>query len=248
MKKVVLATVVVVAIAVGLWYFAQTERETEDVGSMRGSEEHGITGTITFAGEVPSFQPLDMSADPICAELNPEPVYPEVMVLGEGKTLGNVYVQVLNPPPGEAEVPSDEVHIAFQDCMYSPRIVAVMTGQRLIFRNGDETLHNIHGLPKTNVEFNIGQPFQGMEHKRTFSEPEGPFEVKDDVHPWEQAYIAVVAHPYFAITDEDGRFEIAGLPDGTYEVQAWHERFGTQQQTVTISGGSAKADFSFQAP
>lgn len=248
MKKVLLATVVLVAIAASVWYFAQTDQGTDVASSLRSSEAYGITGTISYTGEVPSFQPLDMSSDPNCAALNPEPVYPEVLVLGEGNTLGNVYVQILNPPPTEVEVPSDTVVIDLQDCFYNPRVVGVMVGQSLQFDNRDETLHNVHGMPKNNPEFNQGMPFQNMQMLRTFSEPEGPFGVRDDVHPWEQAYVAVVAHPYFAVTDEDGRFNIAGLPDGTYEIEAWHERLGTRRQTVTISGGITTADFSFQAP
>ena len=72
--------------------------------------------------------------------------------------------------------------------------------------------------------------------------------MKDDLHSWAQAYVAVVSHPFFAVTDENGRFTIANLPDGTYEIEAWHERLGTQQQTVTISGGNATASFSFGPP
>lgn len=253
MKKLVLAAVVVAAIAVFVLFSGQGEEGTEAPGTSPGSEVDAaapatgtVRGEVVYTGASWAPEPVDMSADPNCVDANTEPVYEEVLVLGEGKTLANVFVQVLNPPAGGAEVPGDPVHITFQGCMYTPRVVGVRVGQDLVFRNGDETLHNIHALPEVNTEFNQGQPFQGMELVRTFTEPEGPFEVKSDVHPWERAYIAVVAHPYFAVTDESGRFEIPGLPDGTYEVEAWHERLGTQRQTVTVSGGTTTADFTFQ--
>ena len=59
------------------------------------------------------------------------------------------------------------------------------------------------------------------------------------------SYVAVMTHPYFAVTGTDGAFEIDGIADGTYDVEAWHERLGTQTGKVTVSGGSGSVDFSF---
>ena len=69
-----------------------------------------------------------------------------------------------------------------------------------------------------------------------------------DVHGWMRAYANVVTHPFFDVTGADGSFEIKGLPPGTYTIEAWHERLGTQTQQVTISDAatSATADFSFK--
>ena len=71
---------------------------------------------------------------------------------------------------------------------------------------------------------------------------------KCDVHPWMRSYVAVMTHPYFDTSDKSGSFSIGDVPDGTYEVEAWHEKLGTQTAEVTVSGGAAKADFSFKKP
>ena len=72
--------------------------------------------------------------------------------------------------------------------------------------------------------------------------------VKCNVHPWMRAYIGVVAHPFFAVTGDDGTFTIKGLPPGTYTIEVWHEKFGTQEQQVTVGAKESKTvDFSIRA-
>ena len=100
-------------------------------------------------------------------------------------------------------------------------------GQPLEIVNSDPTLHNIHALPKDNKEFNTGQPIQGMKMTHTFTAKEVMVPFKCDVHGWMNAYVGVLDHPYFAMTDKDGKFELKGLPPGTYTIEAWHEKLGT---------------------
>jgi plastocyanin len=217
---------------------------------------HGsVTGTITYDDQVPPpgrgpFAPLDLSADPACAKMHDDPVYSGVLVLGDGNTMGNVFVQVKNPPAGNHDAPREAVVIDQQGCFFVPRVVGVMAGQPLSFKNSDGFLHNVHGLPQENREFNIGMPPTLKEESVSLNKPEPVFTVKCDVHPWMNSYVAVMSHPYFAVTGEDGTFAIDGLPDGTYEVEAWHERLGTQTARVTIRGGrtTATANFSFTRP
>jgi uncharacterized protein (DUF2141 family) len=66
------------------------------------------------------------------------------------------------------------------------------------------------------------------------------FVIKCDVHPWMQSYMGVFSHPFFAVTGADGKFTIANLPAGTYEVEAWHEKLGTQKSTVTVGASDTK--------
>ena len=114
--------------------------------------------------------------------------------------------------------------------------------------NSDPTLHNIHALPKDNAEFNNGQPIQGMKMAHTFTAKEVMVPFKCDVHGWMNAYVGVVDHPFFAVTDKDGKFSFKGLPPGTYTIEAWHEKLGTQTATVTIAAKETKdANFSFKA-
>ncbi len=85
-------------------------------------------------------------------------------------------------------------------------------GQPLEIVNSDPTLHNIHAMPKANQEFNNGQPIQGMKMTHTFTAKEVMVPFKCDVHGWMNAYVGVLDHPYFAVTDEDGKFELKDLP------------------------------------
>ncbi len=114
-------------------------------------------------------------------------------------------------------------------------------------KNSDNTLHNVHALPKVNPGFNQGQPVPGT-MKKNFAKPEAPFKVKCEVHSWMGAYIGVFSHPYFGVTGDDGSFTIKGLPAGEYTVEAWHEKFGTQTMKVKVdAAGKATVNFTYKA-
>jgi uncharacterized protein (DUF2141 family) len=87
------------------------------------------------------------------------------------------------------------------------------------------------------------------ETSTTFEKPEAVFMIKCDVHPWMSAYVSVFTHPFFSVTGTDGKFTIAGLDPGTYEITAWHERLGTQTAAVTVGANDKKTqDFKFSTP
>ncbi|MDX1630395.1 MAG: carboxypeptidase regulatory-like domain-containing protein [Thermoanaerobaculia bacterium] len=208
-----------------------------------------ITGTVVYDDKVPNLRPLSMDADPACAEKHDSPVKPDLLVLGDGNTMANVFVKVTNPPETDSSAPTEPVVIDQVGCMYEPHVVGVRVGQPLQFRNSDGILHNVHGLPDKNREFNLGMPASLKQKETTFNEPEEFFPVKCDVHPWMKAYVAVMTHPFFDVTDKDGKFTIDGLPDGTYTVEAWHEKLGTRTQEISVSGGEGgPAEFTFQVP
>ncbi len=208
-----------------------------------------VTGTITYDGNVPKLRPYDMNADPACADKHSGgKAANQMLVLGDGNTMANILVQVKNPPAGNHTAPSEAAVVDQDGCIYVPRVTAVMAGQTVKFKNSDGILHNVHGLPKVNREFNIGMPPSLKEKDQVFNKPEPVFKVKCDVHPWMNSYIAVMTHPYFAVTDTDGSFKIDGIADGSYEVEAWHEKLGTKTGKVTVSGGAGTVDFSFSAP
>lgn len=224
---------------------------TADAGSSEAATlgSSSVTGTVTYTGAVPTLRPLKMDADPACAAKHDGPVQPRILALGEGNTLGNVFVQVKNPPAGTYPTPSEVVEINQEGCLYFPRVAGVQAGQTLQFRNSDGILHNVHGLPEENREFNMGMPPTLTEADVTLTRPEPVFPVKCDVHPWMLSYVAVLEHPYFAVSDESGTFEISGLPAGTYEIDAWHEKLGSRSGSVTVGDGEAgTVDFSFAPP
>ena len=161
--------------------------------------------------------------------------------------LANVFVYVREGLTGEYPASGDAPVLDQEGCEYHPHVFGVQAGQEFIVRNSDDLLHNINANPSVNRGFNMGQPTI-MEGRRTFSEPEIMIPVRCDAHGWMEAYIGVVDHPYFAVTGEDGSFQIENLPPGTYVLEAWHETLGTQTMNVTVGPNeSGTADFSYDA-
>jgi plastocyanin len=191
-----------------------------------------------------------MDADPICLTHHTNPVPPQTLVLGEDKTIGNVFVHVKSGlPKMEYAIPSEPVIIDQKGCMYDPHVVGVMVGQPVKILNPDGTLHNVHALSKVNPEFNLAMPKFRTEVEKKFEKEEFMFAIKCDVHPWMGAWVTVLRHPYFAVTKEDGKYTIDDLPTGTYTLEAWQEKLGPQEMEVTLAEGETKEiDFTFSRP
>ena len=210
-----------------------------------------VTGTVTFDGKPPALRPIAMDAEPVCAKKHSGPVPNEMLVLGNGNTMGNILVWVSKGlAPGKTwPVPKTPVVIDQNGCLYKPHVMGIMVGQTYKILNSDGILHNIHTLPKVNPQFNKGMPANVKEATTVFQKPEDAFHVKCDVHPWMSAYVGVFTHPFFSVTSTDGKFSISGLDPGTYEITAWHERLGTQTASVTVKANETKSqDFKFTTP
>jgi plastocyanin len=209
-----------------------------------------VSGHIILAGAAPAMEKIRMDADNYCKSAHTAVVTAEDVVSNNGNLQWvMVFVKSGLPAGNTYAIPADPVTLDQQGCMYSPHVFVVRTGQKVKIVNSDATLHNIHPLPVVNTPFNIGMPLKGMSQEKTFDKAElPPFHIKCDVHKWMSSYCAVFDHPFFAVTDKDGNFKITGLPPGTYSVEAWQEKLGTQDQTVTVTGTDTKtADFSFKA-
>ncbi len=207
-----------------------------------------VTGKVTFTGTPPPAQQVKLSADPYCEKANPG-LKTETEVVGSDGSIGNVFVYVKDGLGNRTfPTPSEPVVLDQKGCHYAPHVLGIQIGQPLQIVNSDDTLHNVHGLAKSNREFNQGQPIQGMKMTHTFSTKEVMIPFKCDVHGWMNAWIGVLDHPYYAVTSTDGTFSLKGLPPGTYTIEAWHEKLGTQTQTVTVGEKDTKnLAFTFKA-
>ena len=210
--------------------------------------EGSISGTIKFEGKGPKMKPLRIDADPICVANNEVSPRREWLILDENNGIKNVLVFVTEGLNNEYTPPEEPVIIDQKGCVYKPHVMGIMAGQQLDILNNDGTLHNIHALPKVNKEFNKSQPRTKKKLSVKFEKPEAPFKIKCDVHPWMGAYIGVFDHPCYSVSANDGTFEISGLNPGTYVIEAWHEKLGSQTVTVTVEDSTATQDFTFKRP
>jgi plastocyanin len=212
------------------------------------SQNATVKGVVKFVGEAPKPRLISMKADRQCDAIHEgKSVTAEDVVVNPNGTLKWVFVYVKEGVKGKYNPPSEPVVIDQQGCWYQPHVFGIMVGQKLEIRNSDPLLHNIHATPKKNKPFNIGQPVKGMKSYHTFDTPEIMVPFKCDVHPWMSAYAGVLDHPFFSVSNDKGEFEIKNLPPGTYTIEAWHEKFGTLTQTVTVKPGETKQiEFTFE--
>ena len=225
-------------------------RKTEPAGRTPDiSTGATVTGKVSYRGPKPAVREIDMSANPACAKAHPNPVPSEEVIVGADGSVANAFVWVKSGvPEGAWAAPSKPVVVDQQGCIYTPHVSGVVVGQSVEFRNSDDTNHNIHPLPRENTEWNESQPPKGEPKLKTFDREEVMVPVKCNIHPWMRAYVGVVRHPFFAVTDASGSFSIGGLPPGNYTIEAWHERFGRQEMQVSVAAKDSKpVDFSFSA-
>ena len=146
------------------------------------------------------------------------------------------------------DVPDEPVRLDQIGCMYKPHVFGVRVGQNVEFVNSDSTGHNVHALPTANREFNFSQPIKTQKDTRFFTSPEVMVRIKCDMHSWMAAFAGVLDHPYFAVTEPGGKFELRQLPPGTYTLEAWHEKLGTQTRQVTLAEkGAGEVTFTFKS-
>ena len=210
-----------------------------------------VTGTVKWEGKAPPMRAVKMDADPVCAAQHKEPALSEVLVLGANNEMANIMVRVTSGLPDKKYDPPKEPAVLDQKgCIYVPHVLGVMVNQDIRILNSDGILHNVNVAAKANRGFNLGMPKTTKESVKSFSEPETAIAVKCNVHPWMKGFISVFDHPFFSVTGTDGQYTIKGLPPGTYEIEAWHERAGTRTAKVTIAadGDSKTADFTFSRP
>ena len=196
-----------------------------------------IKGKVKYDGKPPKKKPLRMDADPVCGSSHSSKVFAESFKVNTNGELAECIVYLKNVSYS-GKTPSTAVELDQKGCIYKPHVFGIQAGQELLIKNSDATLHNIHSMPKKNKEFNFAMPKVVKTKKAKFDSSEDPFYIKCDVHPWMKAWATVVDHPYFAVSDSNGNYEITGIPAGTYDVVYWHEKAkgmgGVGEYKVTI--------------
>lgn len=233
-----------------------------------------ISGRVMLVGTPPAE--IRIVLDPSSAKLRPNGLTTRHYVTSPGGGLGNVFVWIKSGVSSHTSpAAKDPVHMEIRGAQFEPYVVAVRTNHPVRFSSQDPSLENIHGTPHApgNREFNfaIAQPttrvreswFRALCRRvvtrrpppragvdRVFPVAEPFIRIKCDVHPWQFAYVCVVDHPFFAITDDSGNFQFpAGLPPGRYVIEARHLRAGSATQEIVLARNERKRlQFALQAP
>lgn len=174
----------------------------------------------------------------------------EQLVIGQGRGIRNVVVSIesMPAPAGWDALVREQPELSHEICRFSPHVMLVTVGDTLTLHNADPVLHNPHGYIDARTVFNRALPTGGMWQPVILRQP-GILRVRCDAgHGWESAWLIVREHPYFAVTDADGRFRITDIPPGSRQVLAWHEHLGGLSVSVEIREDSVtRVEFVYPA-
>lgn len=210
-----------------------------------------ITGTITLKGTPPKERDITPLKDDVnCGKLHSEMPTTHFYVVGGDGALADVVVSLQGISGQSTGASAPSVELDQKGCEYVPQILAVQTGQKIVVKNSDPVLHNVHDLPTVagNLEQNMAQMPNSADLTFAFAKPEMFLKFKCDVHPWMFAWVSVFDHPYFAVSGKDGTYKITNVKPGKYTLQAAHRKAGTVTQEIEVKDGeAAKADFTLEA-
>jgi len=200
-----------------------------------------IKGSAKFTGEaVEMKEPTKRKTAEFCKD---KPVKANAVIVKDGK-LADVLVAIADEQLKGPYTADKAALIEQKDCMFQPRIQAVLTEQKVQIRNDDPTLHNVRAGKGADTVFNAAQPKGAPVITKSFDEP-GMYRFGCDVHPWMRAFVVATDNPFHAVTGADGTFKIEKVPDGKYKVYAWHSLYGRKEKTVEVKGGEVTLDFEY---
>ncbi len=218
------------------------------VASLQFISAGDITGKITLKGTPPPEK--DLPLDPQCGKIHPTKKT-KFYVVGANGELADTFIYVKDGLTGKTfPVPEKPALIDQVGCEYAPYVSGVMVNQRILVRNSDPVLHNVHPIPAVagNKEANIAQLPKAKDLEFSFAKEEQFLRFKCDVHPWMFSYVTVLSHPFYATSAANGTFKIENLPAGKYTIEAIHRKAGKQTMEVEVPAtGGKEANFTFDA-
>ena len=218
--RTVMARFSVLAFFVAVATFAAAQGDYRVISVADGGT---ISGTIKWSGPVPRELDFPITKDPqVCDPDGKKTGSLERLIIGPEGGVANTIVYLKNIPAGKAmELPEQRRHLDQKRCRYVPHILLVPQDAGLQMQSSDATLHVVH--MDGAASFNLPFPFTNQITSRTMSTP-GLVNLRcNGGHVWMNAEMMVVSHPYYAVTDESGHFELTSVPSGTYQIVAWHE-------------------------
>lgn len=221
MRSAVLGSIWMFLLAAVTVAAAQTDYKVISI-----SDGGTISGTVKWTGTVPRQLDFPVTKDPqICDPDGKKSVSLERLIVGPEGGVANTIVYLKNISAGKPmELPEQRRHLDQRHCRYVPHILLVPANAALQMQSSDATLHTIH--MDGAASFNLPFPFANQITSRTMSTP-GLVNLRcNGGHVWMNAEMMVVPHPYYAVTDESGRYEFTNVPAGTYQIVAWHEGWG----------------------
>jgi hypothetical protein len=202
-----------------------------------------LSGKTILNGRPPPEVLVDLTDFPECRRVHPDPLYTCHYIVSSEGGLANVLVYIKDGLSGHTfPAPTNMPVLDQKNCRIRPYVMGVVTNQKFQIKNSEPYMDTIHALPKINKEFNIAQPLTGMISVQRFDKPEVLVRIKCEVHPWEFAFIGVVEHRFFAVSDTNGNFRLPpDLPAGKYVVAAVHPKAGTNTQEIVLGEQDKKA-------
>ncbi len=189
-----------------------------------------IEGTVRLKGPVPPAKKVPVTIDQyICGK----EMDADDLVLSSQNGIQYAVVWLENPPATErAAAPATPTAVDQKECVFIPRVVVVPAGGSVDFLNSDRLLHNLHSVSTANPSFNRAQP-KGRTIPVAFAQPE-IVRIDCDLHSWMRGWVVVADHPFYAVSDAEGHFTLAGVPPGRYRLKVWQERLGTVSREIVV--------------
>ena len=205
-----------------------------------------VSGVIKFEGTPPKRKHVHM--DEASRKLYDKPPRDENILISKSGEIQNVFVYIKSGlEPKEYPIPKEYKLLDQEKSMFHPRVQGLIVGQTFKSRNSDPYIHNVRSMSRKNRPFNIGQPAKSEDRQKVFKKAEWPIQLQCDFHRWMKAFVFVMDHPFFAVSNKKGQFSIKNLPAGKYTISAWHEEFGEQEKEISVgASGEAKIDFTFK--